>query len=393
MNENQFILEQYKGRNTRYTCPGCGKPNEFTRYLDVEQGEYLAEHVGRCNREINCGYHYTPKQYFEDRKHQNSDRRRWSGPRRQSRPEAEPASNIPFELFQRSLANYAENHLVQYLISLFGSETTLSLIEQFYIGTSKYWRGATIFWQIDISSNIRSGKIMLYDSDTGRRVKEPFDHINWAHSVLEKQGKVQAFNLRQCMFGEHQLAVQSESLPLAVVESEKTAIIASVYIPEFIWLACGSLTNLTSEKCRIMEGRKVVLFPDLNCLGKWEDRAKQLQAQLSLSITVSDLLERKAPKNDNSQGLDLADYLVRFDVKKMASEDGTSIAQVGEADHSFEMINIPRSYNKSNGSIISMPLPINLIEQCFNTGCPALLEFKQGRAYCPRCGVHQRIVE
>jgi hypothetical protein len=41
---------------------------------------------------------------------------------------------------------------------------------------------------------------------------------------------------------------------------------------------------------------------------------------------------------------------------------------------------------------IPEPLPIDVIERCFNGNCPALLEFKQGRAFCPRCGVHQQIV-
>lgn len=43
--------------------------------------------------------------------------------------------------------------------------------------------------------------------------------------------------------------------------------------------------------------------------------------------------------------------------------------------------------------VIPEPLPIDLVEKCFNGDCPALLEFKQGRAYCRRCDVHQRIVE
>ena len=392
MSSNRFILEQYRGRNSRFICPGCGKANEFTRYLDTERGEYLAEYVGRCNREVNCGYHYTPKQYFEDNQYQNRYHREWSSPRQPLRPEATPASYIPFKLFQRSLRNYAENHFVRYLICLFGPNVTLNLIERFYIGTSKHWRGATIFWQIDIKRNIRSGKIMLYYPETGKRVKEPFNHITWAHSILEKQGKIQAFNLRQCLFGEHQLSGQIDNSPIAIVESEKTAIIASVYLPEFIWLACGSLTNLTWEKCRIIERRKIVLFPDLNCLGKWQERARQIQAQLSLNITVSDLLERRAPEIDKSQGLDLADYLIRFDVKHMANEDGTSVMLAVEADHSPNMINTSRSNGELNGAKIPEPLPLDVIEQCFNTDCPALLEFKQGRAYCPRCRVYQRIV-
>jgi hypothetical protein len=42
--------------------------------------------------------------------------------------------------------------------------------------------------------------------------------------------------------------------------------------------------------------------------------------------------------------------------------------------------------------VIPEPLPIDVVEKCFNGDCPALLEFKQGRASCWRCGAHQRIV-
>src|SRR2546423_6286723 len=46
------------------------------------------------------------------------------------------------------------------------------------------------------------------------------------------------------------------------------------------------------------------------------------------------------------------------------------------------------------GIVIPEPLAtFNAVEKCFNGGCPGLLEFKQGRAYCRRCGVFQRIVE
>lgn len=31
---------------------------------------------------------------------------------------------------------------------------------------------STIFWQIDINGNVRTGKIMKYDGKTGHRIKE-----------------------------------------------------------------------------------------------------------------------------------------------------------------------------------------------------------------------------
>ncbi|MGP8216419.1 MAG: PG0870-related protein [Bacteroidia bacterium] len=68
MSEHPYILQKYKGRSTRYECPECHKHNEFSRYMDTETGEYLAPHAGKCNRIVDCGYHYTPKQFFEANK-------------------------------------------------------------------------------------------------------------------------------------------------------------------------------------------------------------------------------------------------------------------------------------------------------------------------------------
>ena len=127
--------------------------------------------------------------------------------------------------------------------------------------------------------------------------------------------KLSDYSLKQCLFGEHLLYDSTTlSKPVAIVESEKTAIIASAYLPDFIWLAAGSLNNLNLEKCQSLKGRKVILFPDLNAYEKWKSKANELKS--SFSITVSDLLESKASKSEKLLGLDLADYLIRFDMKE-----------------------------------------------------------------------------
>jgi hypothetical protein len=58
-------LEKYKGTKSRGTCPGCNSRNCFAQYVD-ENGNRIADNVGRCNRESKCGYHYSPKQYYAD---------------------------------------------------------------------------------------------------------------------------------------------------------------------------------------------------------------------------------------------------------------------------------------------------------------------------------------
>lgn len=303
MKQYRYTLEPYKGMQSRYHCPICQhRRKTFTRYIETETGNHIAPEVGKCNRENNCGYHYTPKQYFEQNGIVPTN---WEP---KPPPPPKPTSFIPVELFNRSLKGYANNHFVKFLTQTFGAEIASQLISRYFIGSSKYWEGANIFWQIDIKGKVRTGKIMLYKPETGKRVKEPYDHVNWVHKRLKQPD----FGLKQCLFGEHLLNLKAEEFkPVAIVESEKTAIIASIYLPQFLWLAVGSLNNLNAEKCEVLTGRNVVLFPDLKGFDKWNNKAKELCS--IAPFIVSDLLERKAPEAEKGQGLDLADYLLRFD--------------------------------------------------------------------------------
>ncbi len=311
MSEHKYILEPYKGMNTRYSCPSCQQRDKtFSLYIDTETGEHIHPSVGRCNRESNCGHHYTPKQYFQDNNISFDTPQPKAYKPRPVTPPPKPVSFIPVEIFKASLKAHETNHFVQFLINLFGVEVASQLVSRYFIATSKHWNGATVFWQIDTQGKVRTGKIMLYSPTTGKRVKEPFNHINWVHKALKQP----EFELRQCLFGEHLLIDKTK--PVAIVESEKTAVIASVYLPQFVWVAVGSLTNLNTEKCSILKGRTVTLFPDLNGFEKWSSKAKELSNLAT--FTVSDLLERKATEVERKQGFDLADYLIKFDYKAFA---------------------------------------------------------------------------
>ena len=313
---HRYILEPYKGMNTRYRCPDCQQRDKtFSLYIDTETGEQINPSVGRCNRESNCGYHYTPKQYFQDNNISFDTPQPKAYKPRTVSPQPKPVSFIPVDVFKASLKANETNHFVKFLIELFGVKVASQLVSRYFIASSKYWNGATVFWQIDTQGKVRTGKIMLYSPTTGKRVKEPFNHINWVHKALKKP----EFELRQCLFGEHLLIDKTK--PVAIVESEKTAIIASVYLTQFIWVAVGSLTNLNAEKCSILKGRTVTLFPDLNGFDKWSSKAKELS---NLAIfKVSDLLERKATEAEKKQGFDLADYLIKFDYKAFVLPEAT----------------------------------------------------------------------
>jgi hypothetical protein len=310
MSEHRYILEPYKGMNTRYRCPSCQQREKtFSLYIDTETGEHIHPTVGRCNRESNCGYHLTPKQYFETNKVFNygAESRKANWKTGTDILCVKHTSSIAIDIFDKSRTSYDCNYFIQYLLSLFGKNVTIELLKKYPIGTSKYWKGATVFWQIDTQGKVRTGKIMLYSPTTGKRVKEPHNLIHWVHKAIKQPN----FELKQCLFGEHLLIDKTK--PVAIVESEKTAVIASVYLPAFIWVAVGSLTNLNAERCNVLKGRTVILFPDLKGFDKWSNKAKELSH--IANFVTSDLLERKATDIERKQGLDLADYLIKFDYK------------------------------------------------------------------------------
>ncbi len=152
----RFELEKYAGGATRHTCPKCGAKRKFTRYVDLSGELRFPDHVGRCNREDRCGYHFTPKQYFEENPHKH-ELSEWTPPPRPPKP----TSYMPLVLVGKTLMKHRGNNLFKFLSKQIGIESTDRLFSTYRVGTAKYWEGATLFWQIDNKGRPRTGKIML----------------------------------------------------------------------------------------------------------------------------------------------------------------------------------------------------------------------------------------
>ena len=299
----RYILEKYNGSKSRFDCPNCNGKKTFTRYIDTETKEYLGDHVGRCNKIDNCEYHFKPKQFFEDNKGFNL-RTNTRARERGKYSIQKPMFTIPIEQLDATLTKYDNNNFALILLKLFGYNEAVKLLTLYEIGTSKKWNGANIFWQIDANGIVRTGKIMLYNWETNKRVKQPYDHISWVHTKI----LTDSHELKQCFFGEH-LINQFKSKPIAIVESEKSAIICAYFLPEYVWLSAGNINGLSIEKFKVLTGRKVVLFPDLNKgFEIWQQKANEFKNIAEVSI--SDYLQRIATPEQKANGLDLADYLI-----------------------------------------------------------------------------------
>jgi len=292
-------------KSIKHLCPSCQK-KQFVRYIDNETGNYLSTEVGRCDREINCGYHFTPKSYF---KNKNKFYNPYTNNTLMEKNK-ETSYHSEIEL-QNSLNNNDNNNFVQFLYSKFNSDKVTDLLEEYKIGTSNSWYNGTIFWQIDIHNKIRGGKIILYN-ENGKRTK----YINWMHSLKIKKKLIDSFNLNQCLFGEHLISKYNK--PIAIVESEKTACIMNLLFEKYLWLATGSLQGLNLNKIEILKNRTIILYPDLGFEGKngspftkWKSTCEEFKSY-GYDIQISYLLEKKGTEIEREKGFDIADYFLKY---------------------------------------------------------------------------------
>ena len=268
-------------------CPQCGK-ERFVQYVEIETGHYADSQYGRCDRETSCGYIMYPN---------NNSILNYE----YIAPPPEKPSYIEKEILQKTLTKYEINPLISYLYNNYDKDEVNVTIDKYQVGTSNQFNNSTVFWQMDNTGNIRSGKIMAYDTTTGKRLKNKDGKplINWVHSILE----IPKYNLKQCLFGLHLL--NDNIKQVAIVESEKTAIIMSIEFPQHIWMSTGSLQGFKYEYLEPIKDIEIIAFPDKGGYAQWQKIAKTLNEK-GFNIEISKLLEKEEYKD----GWDLVDVLV-----------------------------------------------------------------------------------
>jgi hypothetical protein len=296
----------------KFKCPDCGKKT-FVLYVNNISKEYLDHRVGRCERDNNCGYHFKPNQYFEEKGQKYEP---YTPIFTETHTTPAPISYIPDHIFFNSLQRCMETNLALFLTSLYGYEITSIVLNTYMVGRSEQDGGkVSIFYRIDEHDNVRSGKIMYYDPVTGKRKKEISP--TWLHTRYKN------FNCQLCFFGLHLINQQIDK-PIAIVESEKTAIIASIYYSSYIWIATGGKTGIKFKEYSVLKplaNRKIILYPDFGKpdtegktpFMKWSEIAQIIKQNIVCDISVSKLLEERLPDSKRADDIDLADVLIKRD--------------------------------------------------------------------------------
>ena len=204
--------------------------------------------------------------------------------------------------------------------------------QRYFLGKTK--SGQPIFWMID-------DMLTPLDAHIGSSV--------WMSSLLKtREPLIASWQVTHCLFGLHLLchteitetteilSVQKalseiSEIPVCdkksvesvrsvchkktvcVVETEKSAVILSELLPEYVWMAYATTAHLSPEFFAPLQGHKVILFPrtdpTLSTYLFFKDLAALVRQRYGLDITVDSTLENRATPDQKSRCIDLVDFL------------------------------------------------------------------------------------
>lgn len=141
---------------------------------------------------------------------------------------------------------------------------SMQAMKDYKVGALKEHDGAKL-WRLDRMGNPLNGQVLMFD-EAGR----PKEYLPITRTLYRYYAC--AYDLRLAFFGGHLL--QDKSKPVALVQDEITALVASQVEPRFTWLAVGYGVNLQSDLLATLNGFDVVLYPDSMAVDFWEDTAK-----------------------------------------------------------------------------------------------------------------------
>ncbi|MFD1096244.1 DUF6371 domain-containing protein [Salegentibacter chungangensis] len=230
-------LKFEKKRKYRLVTPCCGKSNRDGKFVNY-QG--FPEQFGYCH---SCGKASLPFSgqltnpgYLNKIKNSRSTRIQ--------------QQFVPEKIIWNYYRNKPENNLIRYLKRTYEHGRVQETLEKYAIGTCK--AGGTVFWMINKNHQVQKCKVAFYDQNGKRtnRFKVPYKNEEGYYA---------------CLFGAHLLINYNKGrYTVVLVESEKTALVGDILLPQFTWLAYGGLNGLTNDKIESLKGHKILLVPDMS---------------------------------------------------------------------------------------------------------------------------------
>ena len=279
----ELKLDSINRRKVKY-CP-CGKSNADGKFVPFKS----AEKFGYC--------HSCTKLIKPDNKPEID----WTPIKRERKPEPKPEF-ISWDYYKPLLFDYHtndNNRFVTFLTITLGVYKTDEILKEYMLGTGDNY--TVIFPYIDTKGNIVNLKTMDYNHLTGKRGSLIYyDKRKPRHKM--------------CFFGGQLVnSDKYKDKPIAIVESEKTACLMSVFNPNYLWLACGGSNGLSSHKFNHIKFREIHLFPDHGKYNLWTEKLERLKdLHPTIVFKISKECEIWFKEGHIQKGDDIADFYLKL---------------------------------------------------------------------------------
>lgn len=241
-------MNHYLFDTKRTSCPYCGSSDGFAHLLHPSDRKLVGVGFGKCH---SCNVFKTNNEagYVSE-----------SGELVASKGVVEAKYYDTAKVKAFGLT-FGAGGLVDYATSLFGSNA-VETAKRMYVCGDKY--GNTSFLYADIRQRGMSIKTIAYDS-TGKRSKNGLSlggrNLDTAQiaGYISPEGGIRSIRVSdgayQLLYGQHALR---GSLPVIIVESEKTAYICSIVCSSAVFLATGGSKGLSPNKIRGLSSAQAV---------------------------------------------------------------------------------------------------------------------------------------
>lgn len=269
----------------KYVCPQC-KQKTMVVYLDNEtKAPVDVYQFGRCDRENTCGYHHTP---YQDPEHVQKARENFVPTPAPVVVQVFPEEKIWRPLVERTKTCISPLHTFLNSKLLIPNDHLLKW--DIYSDSDPEGNNLTVYIYRNAQGQVCNLKWFKYKED-GHRDKNfnsyslrqpskskppPTPQSKEARenfSGEEKKSPIEELKYQMCLYGEHLLDPEKKK-PVCIVESEKSAAIASFFYSQFDWVACGSNNGLTDgkdgkpDKITVLKGREVYWLNDADAASR-----------------------------------------------------------------------------------------------------------------------------
>jgi hypothetical protein len=291
----------------KYHCPGCTKKT-LVRYVFTGTKDYAGEEFGRCDRENNCGYHRVP----------GNDIAQPLNPKIKQKLPA-PTLLVPSEDFLKKVSTTTAPNFQNFCTSKLGIST--DHLKRWGVGG--HWKFTAFI--LATRKEVVNVKFVAYtpegkrDKTEGTAGAPKFTPYYLGRAYLRSQ-KIETDNARledwqdyfkfaRCFYGEHLWDADKNT---CIVESEKTAVIAAFFFPQYNWLATGGNNGMTFEQFSLFNGyrNRIWNIVDNDTAGfaksktmQWLDKMAEMRDNPEEILSVNLLEGRPA-------GWDLADAII-----------------------------------------------------------------------------------